>query len=90
MAHKRYVMCVYISSDFFSYPVIQYRYTQLDYSFNETDEDSQVCLEIVSGVFVEGGYLTLALFTSPLTATGQYVQKSHCEYMHASSGWLTV
>ena len=55
------------------YPVIQYRYTQLEYSFNETDDDTQVCLEIMSGNFVEGGYLTLAFFTSNFTATGQHI-----------------
>jgi hypothetical protein len=55
---------VIIDDDF-----IQYRYTQLEYSFNETDNDTQVCLEIVSGNFVEGGYLTLAFFTSNFTAT---------------------
>ena len=68
-----FTKCVYILAAFFLYPVIQYRFTQLDYSFSEIEEDTQVCLEIVSGLFVEGGYLTLVLFTAPITATGQHI-----------------
>lgn len=35
------------------------------------EDTTEVCLEIVSGVFVPGGYVTVSLTTSPLTATGE-------------------
>ena len=51
-------------------PVIRYQYTQQEYHFTEKATGTQVCLEIVSGVFPPGGYLTVAFFTSQVTATG--------------------
>lgn len=58
--------------------VIQYHYTETEYSFTETAPSSEVCLRIISGVFAPGGYLTLSLFTSTLTAIGQHT--NYCKY----------
>ena len=56
----------------FQNPVIQYQYKQQEYHFTEKATDTQVCLEIVSGIFPPSGYLTVAFFTSQETATGEY------------------
>ena len=49
--------------------VIEYRYTQTEYSFTETATTTRLCLEMVSGFFPPGGYLTVQLYTSPITAS---------------------
>ena len=52
--------------------VIRYRYVQPEYSFNETDTSTEICVTIENGTFtfVQGGYLTLSFSTSPLSANG--------------------
>ena len=57
---------------YFVFSVIQYQYDKAVYSFSETDEITQVCVKIVSGVFDDGGYLTLAFNTLQLTASGKH------------------
>ena len=57
---------------YFVFSVIQYRYDKAVYSFGETDEITQVCVRIVSGVFIDGGYLTLVFNTLQMTASGKH------------------
>ena len=49
-----------------------YQYTQAEYSFTENAASTQVCVETVTDdlQFTPGGYLTIELFTSHITAMG--------------------
>jgi hypothetical protein len=55
---------------FLSALVIGYQFTQTSYDFAEVDLTTPICIEVVTGEFPPGGYITFELTTLPLTATG--------------------